>query len=155
MALFEVLVVDMVEALVPRLDALLLEPDDRLAEAAPEAALAVAAHAPPLALRPDVVFFLWAGKAVILVQVGDEEFTAVAQTAALFGSRGGFASCDVTGGRAVVGDNRFGAFPGLDLVVHGVFMAFPVVFAAEAPGASGESAAVGTRVAFDVFTVVR
>ena len=57
------------------------------------------------------------------------------------------------GGIGTVGNFGFGAFPSFDLVVHGVFVAFPVVFTAEAAWAAGEGAAVGTRMAFDVFTV--
>lgn len=57
------------------------------------------------------------------------------------------------GGIGALGDFSLGAFPGFDLVVHGILVAFPVVFAAEATWAAGEGAAVGTRMAFDVFTI--
>lgn len=88
---------------------------------------------------------------VCVVQMGHEKFAPVAETAALFGGGGGFASGG--GGSRIVGDFGFGAFPSFDLVVHGIFVAFPVVFAAEAAWAAGEGAAVGSRMAFDVFTI--
>ena len=140
-------VVDVVEALVPRLDADFLEPDDGLAEAAPEAALAVAAHAALLALILDVLLVFVTAEVVRFVQMGDEELAAVAEMAALFG-RGRFAGVWVLASDLGFG---LGAFPGFDLVVHGVFVAFPVVFAAEAAWAVGEGAAVGTGMALEVF----
>ena len=55
------------------------------------------------------------------------------------------------GGTGTVWCLGFGAFPGFDLVVHGVFVAFPVVFTAETARTFGEGAAVGTGMSFDVF----
>lgn len=46
------------------------------------------------------------------------------------------------------------ATPHFGQEVLGVFMAFPVIAAAEALGTFGESAAVGTRVSFHVFSEV-
>ena len=57
------------------------------------------------------------------------------------------------GGIGAVWNFGFGAFPGFDLVVHGIFVAFPVVFTAEAAWAAGEGTAVGTGMAFEMFTV--
>ena len=70
--------------------------------------------------------------------------------AALLGCRTVFAS---NGGRTgTVWCLGFGAFPGFNLEVHGVFVAFPVVLTAETAWAFGEGAAVGTGMSFDVFT---
>ena len=56
------------------------------------------------------------------------------------------------GGIGAVWHLGFGAFPGFDLVVHGIFVALPVIFAAEAAWAFAEGAAVGTGMAFDMLT---
>lgn len=57
------------------------------------------------------------------------------------------------GGIGALGDFSLGAFPGFDLVVHGIFVALPVVLTAEAAWAVGVGAAVGTGMALEVFTV--
>ena len=74
----------------------------------------------------------------------------------MFGG-GSFDGLEVfTSGRGGIGAGwnfGFGAFPGFDLVVHGVFVALPVILTAEAAWAIGVGTAVGTGMAFDVFAV--
>lgn len=151
-------VVDVIEALVPRLDAPFLKLNDRLAEAAPEAALAVATHAALLALILHVRLVLVTGEIVHFVQMDHEELAAVAETAAWFGGGGGFDGLQAFapgrgGGIGAVRHLGFGAFPGFDLVVHRVLVALPVIFTAEAARAVGVGTAVGAGMAFEVFAV--
>ncbi len=148
------LVVDVVEPLVPRLDAPFLQADDRLAETAPETALAVATHAALLTLFFHVLLVFGIGEIVIFVQMDHEQFAAVEEAAALSGSLVGPGLLASGRHGAGAGWNRgFGALPDFDLVVHGILVAFPVVFTAEAAWAVGVGAAVGAGMAFDVFTV--
>jgi len=45
-----------------------------------------------------------------------------------------------------------GTFPRFSLPMHSIFVAFPVVFAAEAAGTGGVGAAVGAGVSFSMFS---
>lgn len=106
-------------------------------------------------------------------EVGGELFAAVEDEAALVdgfagrvfgvfvivvvvGGGGGFGGGTSAGGVCGSGHGggfiaRLGALPGFDLPVHVVFVALPVVFAAEAAGAVGVGAAVGAGVSLFVF----
>ena len=147
-------IIDMIEPLIPCLDAHFLESNHGLAETAPEAALAIPTHAALPTLFFHVPLMFMTAEIVCFVQVGHERFAAVAETAALFGDGrlDGLQPFAIDrGGIGAIENLGFGAFPGFDLVVHGIFVTFPVVLAAEAAWAVDKGAAVGTGMAFKMF----
>ena len=120
----------MVEPLIPRLEPSRDQGNDLLAKAAPEATLAIAANPTSLTLLADIIVVLGI---MIFPQVGLKWVPAIEDPGALVDL-----AC-----RA-----RLMAAPSLKLVMLGVFMAFPIVFATERFFTSSVSAAIGTGVPF-------
>ena len=148
------LIIDMIEPLIPCIGICFLELNDSLAETAPKATLAIPTHAALFTLVFHVFLVLNFAEIVCFEQMFHEQFPAVAEMAALYAGGGPnrprfFGSGTIT----AVLRKEFGAFPGLDLVVHSILMAFPVIFTTEAACAIGKGAAVRTGMALDMFAV--
>lgn len=107
------LVVDVVETLIPRLQPLGLQLDDLLAEAAPEAVLPVSSNATLAALLTDILII---ANPMVFAEMCLERIASEKYLSALV---------DLTLGVFLV------TAPGLELVMLRIFVAFPIVFAAK------------------------
>lgn len=136
----------------------LLQLNHSLTEPTPKSLLSVPANSSRFALQPHIVAIL-PPISMMIIQMGLELFPSIKDPSALIlrlvlrlgtgvSGIGVFARWGL--GRLVA---RLGAFPRFDLPVHRVFVAFPVVFAAEAAGAGSVGAAVGAGVSFGVFSI--
>ena len=127
----------MIKSLVPRFQTPSDQDNDLLAEAAPKAALAIWSNAASFALLPDILIAL----DIMVFSEVDLERIATEED---FGALLDFAFMA-----------EFMAAPGFNLVVLGILVAFPVVFAAKLFIASGMRAAIRARVALLVLSTVK
>lgn len=146
------LIINMSEPLIPRLQSPFLQRHDGLTEPTPKPSLAVPAHPPQLTLLSHVFSIF---DRVDFVEVDLELLTPVEDLATLvlglvvdLGGGVGW-----LGGRWTTLIAWLSTFPGFDLPVHGIFVTLPVVFAAEPARAIGVGAAVRPSVPFFMFTM--
>jgi hypothetical protein len=127
-------VVDVIEAFVPRLEAPVLQCENRAAEPTPETRLSVSPDPVPL----NAFFHLPVVHPVLALEMFDEELLAVKQLCAFEAVR--FVNI------------LLGAAPALQQEVLGILVPFPIVLAAKGLVAVRECTPVRAVMALDVFS---
>lgn len=130
LAFLVMLVVNMTKSLFPCIQPFRLEFDNLSAEAAPEFALSIPSDAVPLTLCLDVFIIV----DVVFVAKVSLKLLAPVEDAGTLSNRTGFGILVAT--------------PGLNLIMLGVFVAFPIILASELLGAAWKRATVGTGMPF-------
>tara|TARA_R110002060_G_scaffold2894_9_gene4699 strand:- start:1893 stop:2291 length:399 start_codon:yes stop_codon:yes gene_type:complete len=125
------MVVNMIKPLRPSIQTFLLQINELLTETTPESSLTVAAN--PTAIKLLLDFFIF-GDLVLLLEMVLEGLTTVAN----FGTSSSFGTFRV-------------AAPGFQVEVLRVFVALPIIFAAEVFVAGQECAAIRPLVTLHVF----
>lgn len=134
-SLFEMIVVDMVEPLIPRIESLFVQLDNLLTKSAPESRLPVPPDLMSLELLTDIIGIV---DLMCLLQMGLKELAPIEYFGTLLDPVRTF----------------FMTPPCFDLMVLRVFMPFPIILAAKCFGAGFEGTTIGARMTLLMLSII-